>query len=306
MNQIYPAAIFKRSIALLIDLLILFLIGMVLSMFLETYIIYLGNYKIIIGIVISTIYFGIGHSHITKGKTIGKKIVGINVIKLNGDYLPLHLAFVRSAIFAIPYCFSDLQSIKFDSSIDIFQWLSYTLIPASLFINHFCIFTNKNRQCFYDILLNTIVSESNTDTDFEEAIINPKMKIVPFILLIAVVVLGLFFFNPFEEQNRIDQGELSFIKEKLVSNRSIHFSKLYYQYNEKDNYRKNLKIECYVTDKNTDLSSEFYLITEELDPMKEKYQIRNIELAMVKDFNIGIYNTWEKVKRKGKLMEFDL
>ena len=55
-----------------------------------------------------------------------------------------------------------------------------------------------------------------------------------------------------------------------------------------------------------DIFSEVYLMTEELAPYKDKFNIKKIILSVVRDFNLGIYNSWEVLKKNEKPMKFDL
>ncbi len=55
-----------------------------------------------------------------------------------------------------------------------------------------------------------------------------------------------------------------------------------------------------------DIFSEVYLMTEELAPCKDKFNIKKIILSVVRDFNLGIYNSWEVLKKNEKPMKFDL
>lgn len=304
MNEICPASLHKRVVALFIDLGILFILGFVLSMFLGEYILVLGNYKIFIGIIISTLYFTILHSSIGSGQTLGKRLFNFKVVKLNGDYLNLSEAFLRSIIFTIPYCLSDLHSINTQNSIGIFDFLRFTVIPASLFINHFFIFLNPLRQCYYDIQLNSVVIGDEDDSAIPK-IYNYWMKYIPHIAIVIIVGLGVLLLNPFSEDNREDISQLSEIKTAITAERYLHFSKLYFTYPKNDPYQKTLKIDCYMIG-DADISTEVYLITEELAPYKDKFNIKKITLSVVRDFNLGIYSSWEVLKKNEKPMKFDL
>lgn len=306
MTQLQPANIPKRLVALFIDLGLLTLLGWLICISFGDYLLFLGNFKIIIGILISTAYFTYFHSYLSKGQTVGKKIFNFHVIRLNGNYLSIPEAFLRSITFTIPYCFSNLHSINQEVSISLLQFFSFTIIPASLFFNHSFIVFNSLRQCYHDLLMDTVVTNHLDDNHFETPTIDKRIRFIPFIGLALVLIISIFIFNPFSSQNRTDQDELTRIEKQLTKNRSLHFSKFYYEYNEKTEFSKNLKIECYVPKKEEDISSEVYLLTEEIVPFKEQFKIQNITLSVVKDFNIGIYSSWETLKKNEKLMKFNL
>lgn len=304
MNKQQPAHLFKRIIALFIDLAILYILGLLISLVFESLILKLGNFKVVIGIIISTLYFTLLHSEIGKGQTLGKKVFDFKVVKTSGEYLSVPEALLRSAIFTIPYCFSDLLSINSENSIGFFDFCRYTIIPGALFINHFFIFLNPLRQCYYDSLLDSIVTgESGSNLSF--SIQQQYLKFFPTIGIILIVIIGLIRLSPFSEENRKDLDQLSEIRSSLTEERYLHFSKFYYTYPKNDPYEKTLKIDCYITE-NEDISSEIYLITEELHPFKTKFNIKKITLSVVRDFNLGIYNSWEVLKKNEKSMKSDL
>lgn len=305
MQQIYPAQLFKRIVALGIDLLILYILGAFLTVVTGDLLLYLGNLKLLVGMVLATVYFTLGHSSLMKGQTLGKKIFGLRVVTLDGNYLNLPQAFFRALIFTIPYCLSNIKGIDRLNSLSIYQFLSYTLIPSLLFVNHYFIFTNPLRQCYYDLLLKTVVVGKDVTDDLPEYTPKPWFRFLPVIIIPVVLIAGIFLLEPFNSQNIEDNQELDEIKRGLKQNRTVYFSNIYYRYKANDNYNKQLKIECYIP-QNQDISSELYLLTEELSPFKTTFGIKNINLSVVKDFNLGIYNSWEVLKKNEKLMKFDL
>lgn len=304
MQEIQPASLHKRIVAFFIDLGILYIFGFIICLIFENYILALGNFKLLVGILLSTAYFTIFHSKLGKGKSIGKRLFNYSVVKLDGSYVSIREAFLRSIIFTIPYCLSDLLSINTQNSIGIFEFMRFTIIPASLFINHVFVFLNPLHQCYYDAWLNTVVI-SKEDEVVSYNLYKKWMRYIPHATLILIIVVGILLLQPFSEENRTDLKQLKEIKNTLAAERYLHFSKMYYTYPKNDPYQKTLKIDCYMTG-DDDISSEVYLITEELAPFKDKFNIRKIDLSVVIDFNIGIYNSWEILKKNEKPMKFDL
>lgn len=306
MNLFESAPLLKRLVALVIDLTLLYLIGKLISIFLGNYVMYLGHYKVVIGIVLSTIYFTIAHSNICKGKSIGKKLLELQVVGLNGKYLSVFKSFLRSIIFTIPYCFSDLLNINFGCSMNVYQFVGYTIIPTSLFINHFFIFANPSRQCLHDYLTKSVVAHKSHSNEFKIESISKWVKFLPLIIFCLSIGAFILFLNPYSSQNQADIKELNSIESAIAKNHSLYFSKFYYEFSENEETNKTLIIECFIPTKDADMSSEVYLLTEELAPFKEKYKISKISLHVVKDFNIGIYSHWESIGANNKKMKFDL
>lgn len=306
MNQLEPANFLKRIVALFIDLGVLYFIGYLISFFLGNYIMYFGHFKIIIGIVISTIYFTLMHSKLFAGKSIGKRLMRLQLIGLDGNYLSLGKSFLRSIIFTIPYCYSDLLNINFGSSIDLFQFVSYTIIPSLLLINHSFSFTNPMRQCFHDIVVKSVVTGQLETNQFTIEPINSKLKFLPPVLLLLIIISSVLLFQPFSEQNLKDIYELKTIESTITNNHSLYFSKLNYEFSDNEETNKTLKIECYFPKQDEDMSSEVYLLTEVVAPFKDKYKISKITLNVIKNYNIGIYDQWESIRTNNKKMKFDL
>ncbi len=306
MTQIEPVSFFRRLGALIIDLGILYLIGIFISLFLGNYVMYFGNFKIVIGVVISTVYFTIFHSKIGNGKSIGKRLMGLQVLNQNGGYLSIGNSFIRTIIFTIPYCYSDLININFESSLNISQFVRYTIIPASLFINHAFSFTNRMSLCFHDVIAKSFVTSKSEQSVLNETPLSNKLKFIPLIALVLVLIISILLIHPFSEQNIKDINELKTIESTITKNHSLFFSKFNYEFNDNEETNKALKIICFIPKQDIDMSSEVYLLTEELAPFKDKFKISKITLEVVKDFNIGIYSSWESIKNNQKQMKFDL
>lgn len=306
MTQLEPVSFVRRLVALIIDLGILYIIGIIISLFLGNYVMYFGNFKILIGVFISTVYFTVFHSKLFKGKSIGKRLMGIQVISQNGNYLSIGNSFLRTIIFTIPYCYSDLININFNSSLNLSQFVRYTIIPASLFINHAFSFTNRLSLCFHDIVAKSLVTSKLEPKNLDYSPINKNLKFLPLIAILLVLILSILIINPFSEQNLKDINELKTIEATITKNHSLFFSKFNYEFNDNEETNKALKIICFIPKQDVDMSSEVYLLTEELAPFKDKYKISKITLEVVKDFNLGIYSSWESIKNNQKQMKFDL
>jgi uncharacterized RDD family membrane protein YckC len=89
---------------------------------------------------------------LTKGKTIGKAIVGLRIISKNGDYATSMQLFIRSLIYIVPALFS---LVPFFGNI-ISGSVSILWIISLIFI-----FTDRYHQAVHDKMSNTIVVYEN-------------------------------------------------------------------------------------------------------------------------------------------------
>lgn len=103
-QKVFPVVGFwKRLLSDIIDSFILSMVGTLISLPLRNVLFALGDSAAWIGFAISFFYTGILQSSIGKGQSLAKKILGIQVVKLDGTFLSLPMSFVRYSVLA---CFS--------------------------------------------------------------------------------------------------------------------------------------------------------------------------------------------------------
>ena len=83
------AGFWRRVIAALIDGLILGLVGWILGFFLSDFFMSLGGWGRLLGYAIALAYFVPGNSSIFSGQTVGKRALGIRVVKASGETLAM-------------------------------------------------------------------------------------------------------------------------------------------------------------------------------------------------------------------------
>ena len=98
---------------------------------------------------------------------------------------------------------------------------------------------------------------------------------MPSVFILSIVVIAFNRLEPFSEDNRSD-------------------------------LKKTLKLDYYSTGENADIISEVYLITEGIGPFKHQFELKKILLSVVIEYDPGIYNSWEVLKKNEKPMKFDL
>jgi uncharacterized RDD family membrane protein YckC len=85
----------------LLDALVLGAIGLVIALAFRAALLRLGERAAIIGAPLTLLYTGVLQSHIGRGQTIAKRLLGLRVLRLDGGYLSLDRSLVRWAIIGI-------------------------------------------------------------------------------------------------------------------------------------------------------------------------------------------------------------
>lgn len=128
------ASILGRSAAIFLDIMLLRLVFATLVRFLPDPILALGPVAPWVGLLLGWVYFGIGFSHITLGRTLGKLILRVQVADIAGPDLSVGRALYRAAVLLWPlpvllalrmiaesYANTDPTSIF--TTIEVFGWM---------------------------------------------------------------------------------------------------------------------------------------------------------------------------------------
>ena len=91
------AALWRRTCAFLLDLLILGLIGSALGVLLDSQFEAMGAWGRLVGFVMALAYFGTLESRLGAGRTLGKRALDIEVIRVDGAPLGVGPAWLRAA-----------------------------------------------------------------------------------------------------------------------------------------------------------------------------------------------------------------
>jgi uncharacterized RDD family membrane protein YckC len=185
-TKINIAKFWTRVWALLIDSLVLGVIGFLLGLTVQDFLVSIGNYGLLFGLVITAIYQTICNSKIGKGQTLGKRAMNIQVVDINGDTIDVSKSFLRALILCFPFFTANLTIPGFTdiSFVNIIK----TIVLASIVIGVVVIyiFNKQTRQSLHDLLVGTYVA--TTDRNEEPAIL-PTMTKMPFYVFGGLVTL---------------------------------------------------------------------------------------------------------------------
>ena len=95
------AGFWIRIAADLLDALILGGVGFVLATIFRSTLLEIGEKAALLGAPITLLYTGVLQSHLGRGQTLAKRLLGIRVVRLDGSYLSLDRSLVRWAIMGV-------------------------------------------------------------------------------------------------------------------------------------------------------------------------------------------------------------
>lgn len=219
----FPAAGFwKRILAIVIDSIVIVIIGNLLALFFSEQFSQIGIWGRFIGSIITILYFSILNSYVGRGQTLGKKLMHIRVVNKDGEYISLGKAFLRSVIlFSPPFLNGAMMppSITF-SPIGIL--ISIILFGIGGSIVYFYIFNKETRQSLHDIICDTYVVRSGTES-LPIAPKIPQIHYIVFTTLLACLFIFLTFINP-QLRKRGIYPTLKTIQKQLLQRKDISFT----------------------------------------------------------------------------------
>jgi uncharacterized RDD family membrane protein YckC len=191
MDKHLRPSLLKRVVAILIDFLILGIVGFLSGLFLEEFYVSMGVYGTLFGSLIVVTYFGILHSHINNGQSIGKRIIDAHVVNLDGTYLSLPKSFLRACIIYLPI----MNVAIFPSSKAVVPMV--VLLILVLISTIYFTLINKSRRGLQDILVGTVVVNLNAhEFELNELNDRSKKKLIP-IVIVGLLMMGIGFYLMF-------------------------------------------------------------------------------------------------------------
>ena len=151
------AGFWARIGALLIDCLLLGVLGFTLGLFLEDTFVQMGAWGRLIGFCISLVYFGVMNSGLGGGQTLGKRLLNLRVVALNGEALSFGRSMVRYVILALPFYLNNLPVVPESYSSVLLYPLSFVVMGGILSIVYLYVFNRRTRQSLHDWIVGSYV-----------------------------------------------------------------------------------------------------------------------------------------------------
>lgn len=155
------AGFWRRSAAILIDLVILGLIGAFIGFAFQPQLIELGAGGRLIGFLIAAIYFALLDGRPGKGQTAGKRLLKIKVVGRDGNFISAPRAFLRYLPLAIPFF---LNGANLGGALLFSTWaylISFCIFGLGLIGLYLLIFNTPSRRSLNDLMTSTIVLRSH-------------------------------------------------------------------------------------------------------------------------------------------------
>lgn len=188
------ASIWHRSLAFIIDVVILGIFGHVSSWLLWSLWFQLGPHGRWVGIPIVLLYFGIFNSGLQRGQTPGKRFVKLAVRGPDNQPINLGRSILRTAIVATPVTLLGWSLPVFET--DLFQWLQLSLaLGLGSVLGYTFIYNRTARQALHDLVCQTYVVnlEGRSIPVFPNSP-NALWKVSGVLFLVSVTIAGLLSF----------------------------------------------------------------------------------------------------------------
>jgi len=156
-------SLWRRFVAFAIDGIILGLAGMVIAMpFFEKFS-HLGLWGRLIGFCLALPYFALLNSHIGNGQTIGKRLMHVQVVNLNGTTISVGLSVARYGVFAVPYFLNGMSLPTTRTPQAIFILVSFLIFGVGGATLYLVLFNRHTRQGIHDLAVGSYVADSDKD-----------------------------------------------------------------------------------------------------------------------------------------------
>lgn len=158
-KQLIVSGLIRRFLAVLVDVIILEVLGMILGFFLFDFFVNIGVWGRLIGFTISLLYFGILESTVGGGQSAGKRLARIRVADSNGNNISPLRSFVRFTTIGIPYFLNGAAIPVYDSIvISYIDWL--IVFGGWGAIIYLFVFNRRTRQSLHDLVAGAFVIPS--------------------------------------------------------------------------------------------------------------------------------------------------
>lgn len=197
----------RRFIAFLIDLLFLVGIGRLLALLASDFFLKFGERGWWVGLAVALLFFGILDSSLTKGRTFGKWLMGIEVRSMRGEHLNFLSAFLRGVplITIAAGFFASRFADPFDPLMAGVKLGAVLLlcVEGTFAIAH------PQRRALHDLLAGSVVVRSGGIFRSEPAPVREPLIVFAVLALLILLGAGFFFETMRKREPAVRMGELS-------------------------------------------------------------------------------------------------
>lgn len=151
------AGFWRRSIAFIVDALVLGIIGALAGWALFDEFARMGGYGRALGFVVALAFFGVMNSALCGGQTLGKRLLGVRVVGKNGSLLSLPQSLLRYSVLGIPFF---LNGAPFDTKVLLSPMgyvLSLVIFGGMFSILYLYVFNRHGRRSLHDLVVGSSV-----------------------------------------------------------------------------------------------------------------------------------------------------
>lgn len=208
------AGFWRRSLAFIVDALVLGVIGAGAGWLAFDVFARLGGYGRAVGFVVALAYFGAMNSALFGGQTLGKRLLEVRVVGKDGALLSLPQSLLRYAVLGVPFF---LNGAPFDTTV-LFSPVGYVLslliFGGMLSILYLYVFNRHGRRSLHDLAVgSSVVTAASPVKAVRPSPVWRVHLVVVGLLLVAAAVLPAF-------TGRLAQGE--YFKDLLVAYEAVN------------------------------------------------------------------------------------
>jgi uncharacterized RDD family membrane protein YckC len=293
-SGIYVAPVWRRCVAYFADSVFLGLVGAGIGKVFYDRLLDLGTWGVLIGFFIGSLYFASLDCSIGNGQTLGKRLLKVRLVNVNGKAISFEKALVRYTIFAVPIL---AYGLKFPESRT--SWVVTALVFVIVYwiggsTLYLVVLERQNRQGIHDLATGSYVVYADHEGPVEPKPVVQLLRLILGSLLLALTVCAAMLKDWSEKQptvlefNRdarpiesMDGVQRAYLKDRLRHGSSGDAKKVLYV----DVVRKTkpLSEEAFAYDLATALLNA--------DRSLKTYDLVNVRLFY--GYDIGIASHWE-------------
>jgi uncharacterized RDD family membrane protein YckC len=155
--------------AFVLDGIVLGILGMVAGFFLFDYFAQLGGWGRLVGFGVGLVYFGVLNSAVGRGRTVGKRIMGIEVVDATGGHISVGCSLLRYTILGLPFFLNGAAIPSAGISSSLLFVIGFLVFGVGGAVVYLYLFNRRTRQSLHDLAVGTFVVRSGPAGPFAPA-----------------------------------------------------------------------------------------------------------------------------------------